>query len=39
VELIRHRGDQPQAQVLERWLEQVLDDYGRLRVLNPFSAA
>ena len=25
VELIRHRGDHPQAQVLERWLEQVLD--------------
>jgi hypothetical protein len=33
VELIRHRGDHPQAQVLERWLEQVLDDYGQ-RVLG-----
>ena len=33
VELIRHRGDYPQAQVLERWLAQVLDDYGQ-RVLE-----
>jgi hypothetical protein len=28
VELIRHRGDWQQAQVLEVWLEQVLHDYG-----------
>jgi predicted nucleic acid-binding protein len=28
VELIRHRGDQPQAAVLEQWLAQVLLDDG-----------
>lgn len=28
VELIRHRGDQPQAQLLEQWLEEVLQTYG-----------
>jgi toxin FitB len=28
VELIRHRGDRPQAALLEQWLQQVLIDYG-----------
>ncbi len=28
VELIRHRGDQPQADLLEAWLQTILDDYG-----------
>jgi predicted nucleic acid-binding protein len=28
VDLIRHRGDQQQAAVLETWLAQVLQDYG-----------
>lgn len=28
VELIRHRGDLPQAQVLETWLQGLLDDYA-----------
>lgn len=28
VELIRHRGDQSQAQLLEQWLEEVLQTYG-----------
>ncbi|WP_259732912.1 PIN domain-containing protein [Synechococcus sp. CS-1331] len=28
VELIRHRGDQPQAQLLEQWLAEVLQTYG-----------
>jgi hypothetical protein len=28
VDLIRHRGDQQQAAVLEAWLAQVLHDYG-----------
>ena len=28
VELIRHRGDQPQAQLLEQWLLEVLETYG-----------
>lgn len=28
VELIRHRGDQQQADLLEQWLEKVLLDYG-----------
>ena len=28
VELIRHRGDQPQALVLEQWLDAVLQTYG-----------
>ncbi len=32
VELIRHRGDHQQAELLERWLAQVLDAYGE-RVL------
>jgi predicted nucleic acid-binding protein len=27
VELIRHRGDEPQARLLERWLGDVLRDY------------
>ena len=33
VELIRHRGDQPQAQLLEQWLAEVLQTYGD-RVLD-----
>jgi predicted nucleic acid-binding protein len=33
VELIRHRGDHPQAQLLEQWLVDVLRTYGD-RVLN-----
>jgi predicted nucleic acid-binding protein len=33
VELIRYRGDQHQAELLEQWLEQVLIDYGD-RVLS-----
>ena len=33
VELIRHRGDQQQAQLLEQWLEKILVDYGD-RVLS-----
>lgn len=28
VELIRHRGDAPQAESLERWLTGILDQYG-----------
>ena len=28
VELIRHRGDQPQALLLEQWLVEVLQAYG-----------
>jgi len=28
VDLIRNRGDQPQAALLEQWLEQVLKDFG-----------
>ncbi|WP_411877301.1 type II toxin-antitoxin system VapC family toxin [Vulcanococcus limneticus] len=32
VELIRHRGDHQQAELLERWLDQLLDAYGE-RVL------
>jgi predicted nucleic acid-binding protein len=27
IELIRHRGDEPQAKLLERWLGTVLRDY------------
>jgi predicted nucleic acid-binding protein len=27
IELIRHRGDEPQATLLERWLRTVLRDY------------
>ena len=33
VELIRHRGDQPQAKRLEQWLDEVLQSYGD-RVLD-----
>ena len=33
VELIRHRGDHPQAALLEQWLEEVLQLYGD-RVLD-----
>jgi predicted nucleic acid-binding protein len=32
VELIRHRGDRQQTEVLERWLAQVMSDFGH-RVL------
>ena len=28
VELIRHRGDQPQARLLERWLQDLLSAYA-----------
>ncbi|NET38305.1 MAG: type II toxin-antitoxin system VapC family toxin [Cyanothece sp. SIO1E1] len=28
VELIRYRGDQPQADLLEAWLQNILDDYA-----------
>jgi predicted nucleic acid-binding protein len=28
VELIRHRGDLPQAEALETWLQALLDDYA-----------
>jgi toxin FitB len=27
VEIIRHRGDEPQARVLERWLDRVIDRF------------
>jgi predicted nucleic acid-binding protein len=27
IELIRHRGDEPQAMLLERWMHTVLRDY------------
>lgn len=27
VELIRHRGDEPQAALLERWMQTILRDY------------
>jgi toxin FitB len=33
VELIRHRGDRAQAGILERWLDDVLRDYGS-RILS-----
>ncbi len=33
VELIRHRGDHPQAEQLEQWLLEVLQTYGH-RVLD-----
>ncbi len=33
MELIRHRGDQPQAERLEQWLAEVLQTYGD-RVLD-----
>jgi hypothetical protein len=38
VELIRHRGDQLQAQLLEQWLLEVLETYGG-RVLELDSDA
>ncbi len=28
VEIIRHRGDSPQAESLETWLQSVLDEYA-----------
>jgi predicted nucleic acid-binding protein len=28
VEIIRHRGDRPQAELLEKWLQAVLEDYA-----------
>ncbi|MEE9412544.1 MAG: type II toxin-antitoxin system VapC family toxin [Methylococcales bacterium] len=28
IELIRHRGDKVQAQILETWLQVILDDYA-----------
>jgi len=28
VEIIRHRGDSPQAEKLERWLDRVTEDYA-----------
>lgn len=37
IELIRHRGDQPQAKLLEQWLAEVLQTYGD-RVPNPHNA-
>ena len=37
VELIRHRGDHPQALLLEQWLAEVLQQYGD-RVPNPHNA-
>lgn len=33
VDLLRHRGDGPQAERLEAWLDVLLDDYGE-RVLD-----
>ena len=33
IEQIKNRGDQPQAQLLEKWLTLVLDEY-RDRILN-----
>jgi len=39
VELIRHRGDQPQALLLEQWLVEVLQAYGdRVLVLDGDAA-
>ena len=38
VDLIRHRGDAPQAEALEQWLLQLLQDYGD-RVLGLDSDA
>lgn len=29
VKIIRHRGDNQQAQLLENWLEQLLSDYSK----------
>jgi len=37
VELIRHRGDQPQSKLLEQWLAEVLQTYGD-RAPNPHNA-
>jgi predicted nucleic acid-binding protein len=28
VEIIRYRGDKPQAQLLQRWLQRVVNDYA-----------
>jgi predicted nucleic acid-binding protein len=28
IDLIRHRGDKPQAALLEKWLTTILDQYG-----------
>jgi toxin FitB len=28
IEMVRHRGDNPQASLLEAWLETVLDEFG-----------
>lgn len=28
IELVRHRGDKQQAQLLERWLGRLMDDFG-----------
>ena len=40
VELIRHRGDQPQAELLELWLAEVLQTYGdRVLELDSDAAA
>jgi hypothetical protein len=36
VELIRHRGDERQARMLERWLEELLTEYGES--VLPFDA-
>ena len=38
MELIRHRGDQPQAKLLKQWLAEVLQTYGD-RVLDLDSDA
>ncbi len=38
MELIRHRGDKPQAERLEQWLAEVLQTYGD-RVLDLDSDA
>ena len=39
MELIRHRGDQPQAKLLEQLLAEVLQTYGdRVRLPNPHKA-
>ena len=38
VELIRHRGDKPQAELVEKWLAEVLQTYGD-RVLELDSDA
>lgn len=29
IEMVRHRGDLPQASLLEAWLETVLDEFGK----------